>query len=129
MNKRDKEFMSLLVKAQSAGLEAAKAKKPMGMLVTETANPLDPNSEVIMQEYISDGVCGFAWVNVKPGNCPFANFLKKQGEARPDEYYGGVTVWVSDFNQSMERKEAYAGAYAKVLREAGLKAYMSSRMD
>jgi hypothetical protein len=75
-------------------------------------------------------VCGFAWVNIKPGNSAFANWLKMKKIARRDEYYGGVTVWVSDYNQSMERKMAYAGAFARTLEAAGLKrVYAMSRMD
>jgi hypothetical protein len=38
-------------------------------------------------------------------------------------------MWVFDYNQSMELKEAYAHAYAKVLRDAGFNAYANSRMD
>ena len=44
-------------------------------------------------------------------------------------YYGGVDIWVGEFNQSMERKEACAAAMARVLNEAGIKAYSMSRMD
>lgn len=46
-------------------------------------------------------------------------------------YYGGTSVWVGGFNQSMQKKEAYARAFAAVVNEhvAGVSAYASSRMD
>jgi hypothetical protein len=77
---------------------------------------------------IADGVCGFAWITVKPGNCGFAKYLVKKGAARR-AYGGGVSVWVSAFNQSMAKKEAYARAFAEVLANAGIRAYAESRMD
>ena len=56
-------------------------------------------------------------------------FLKKNDYARPDSYYGGVSVWVGGYNQSMERKAAHASAMAKVFADAGINAYSMSRMD
>ena len=78
---------------------------------------------------VMDGMCGFAWVNVKPGNSRFAKWLRDNGLARKDGYYGGVTVWVSQFGQSSTRKIAYAGAFAAVLREAGYNACARGRLD
>lgn len=118
----DREFKNLYEKADKAGQLAASNQVPEPMVV------LDGNARVF--EVVSDGVCGFAWVNMKPGNSKFANWLKKNKLARSDEYYGGVTIWVSDYNQSMERKSAYAGGFASVLIEAGYtKTYAMSRMD
>ena len=78
---------------------------------------------------VADGVCGFAWVNIKPANGKFAKYMVKQGLARKNSYEGGVQVWVSEFNQSMTRKEAYARAFASVLQRWGINAYAGSRMD
>jgi hypothetical protein len=36
---------------------------------------------------------------------------------------------VRDFNQSLQKKEAYAYAFAKVLNQAGINAHVESRMD
>lgn len=36
---------------------------------------------------------------------------------------------VGQFNQSMEKKEKFARAFAKVLTDADVKAYAQSRMD
>lgn len=80
---------------------------------------------------VEDGVCGFAWVLVKPGNSSFALWLKRTGKARTDSYYGGVSIWVSGFGQSMTRKAAYADSLAASLRKAfpDLRIHSMSRMD
>ena len=46
-----------------------------------------------------------------------------------DNYQGGLIVWVTVGNQSMQKKEAYAQAMAKVLQEGGINAYADSRLD
>jgi hypothetical protein len=128
-----KTEMARLVKtADAAGKAAAAAVTPVPMVVQERANPLDDSSPVVRQwAPVMDGVCGFAWVNVKPGNSAFANWLKKQPGSRwrTDSYEGGVSMSVFDYNQSLTRKAAYAGAFARVLSEAGIRAYSASRMD
>ena len=68
-------------------------------------------------------------MNVRPANCSFALWLKKNNLARPDSYEGGMKIWVHQFNQSMELKDSYAHAFAEVIRGAGIKAYAGSRMD
>lgn len=78
--------------------------------------------------FVEDGVCGFAWVTVKPANSAFAKWLKERALAR-NAYGGGVSIWVSKFNQSMQKKEAYANAFARVLRDNDINAYSESRMD
>lgn len=123
------EFFDLYTRAHRAGLEAGTNKSPRPMVVQEHANMLDDRSPVVHSELVMGGVCGFAWINIKPGTSAFAKWLKKKELARTDSYYGGVTVWVSEFGQSMEKKMAYAAAFANVLCEAGIKAYANSRMD
>jgi hypothetical protein len=77
--------------------------------------------------FVADGVCGFAWVSFA-GNTPFGRWANKHGIARK-HYPKGLCLWVSAYNQSMQRKEAYAEAYAKVLRDHSIEAYAGSRMD
>lgn len=115
---RNKEFEDLIARAEQAGMAAGNACVPTPMNVVSHANPLDDSSAVEKVYHVPEGVCGFAWINVNPGNCPLANWLKKNRGARKD-YYGGVSVWIGEFGQSMTRKEAYADAYAKVLTDAG----------
>ena len=128
---RDAKWQALWDAAHAAGMAAGNAVTPNPMIVVERANPLDDRSPVVRQYApVMDGVCGFAWVVVCPGNHSFCHWAKKHQQAR-SEYGGGVCVkWVFEFNQSMTRKEAYARAFAQVLREAGIEwAYSNSRMD
>lgn len=110
-----KEFKELYERAYEEGLKAGKEAFPTPMVIKGYAP-------------IMDGVCGFAWVNVKPGNSKFANYLKKNGYARKS-YGGGVDIWIGEFGQSMDRKEKMAYKMAEIFREAGIRAYANSRMD
>jgi hypothetical protein len=98
------------------------------MVVQQRADVMDDTSPVVQQWVVPDGVCGFAWVKVRPGNCSFALWLKKHKGGRTD-YYGGIVLWVSAYNQSMEKKLAYARAFAGVVKEAGVDAYADYRLD
>lgn len=75
--------------------------------------------------------CGFAWVQVKPGNSKFANWLKRNGLARSASYEGGVKIWIGDYGQSHQRKYTHARAMAQVLRERlGMeRIYAGDRLD
>lgn len=122
------DFASLYREADLAGRKAADALTPTPMVVTDgdvlTGKPV-PGARKF---YVPEGVCGFAWVTVKPGNCGMARWLKKHKNASAG-YYGGMELWIDAYGQSMERKEAYARAFANVLNDAGINAYAGSRMD
>jgi hypothetical protein len=123
------EFEAVYNEANRAGFAAAEAMKPRAMVVASHSNPLDDSSPVEKAWYVADGVCGFAWVTIYPGNSSFAKWAVKNGVAKK-AYRGGVSIWISAHNQSMERKEAHARKLADVLREKlGVKAYAESRMD
>ena len=81
------------------------------------------------EEYVNDGPCGFAYVHIKPATSKFARWMKKENHARRDHYLGGLTMSVSDYNQSMQKKEVHAAKFAEVLRSHGIRATSSSRMD
>lgn len=119
MKKAVAEFAALVAKAHEAGVAAAVGCRPTAMIVSE------PSSG--KSWFVGEGACGFAWVNFA-GNTAFGRWAKKAGIAKP-AYGGGLQVWVSEFGQSVDRKSAYAGAYAKVLNEAGISAYSGSRLD
>ena len=121
-------FNEVYAEARKAGMSAAEACVPTPMIVCEHSNPLDDNSP-ISREYapVMGGVCGFAWIKF-PGNTAFGRWAKKQGLAR-SSYPTGLQIWVSEYGQSMEKKEAFAYAFAEVLRKHGIKAYADSRMD
>lgn len=125
----DAQMEQILQEAIQAGREAAKAAQVVPMVVGEAiglSNQINYNKPV---EYVADGVCGFAWVTVKPANSRFAKFMVKRGIAKKSGYEPGVYVWISDYNQSMQRKSAHARAMAKVLTDYGINAYSQSRMD
>ena len=108
-------FRTLANQAYDAGLSAGKECQPVPMHIKGYAP-------------VADGACGFAWVTVRPGNSSFAIWAKKNA-GFSKAYRGGVELWIHAFNQSMARKEAFARAYAEVLRDAGIEAYSGSRMD
>jgi hypothetical protein len=123
--------------AVEAGEQAARATVPLPMVVEQHVNMTDDNSPVAKQWYVPSGVCGFASISLKcnnPANRRFINDLKKVGyvgEHRDwqKRYNGGYYYWVSIGGQSLEIKEAFAYAFNKVLRDNGVTAYVSSRMD
>ena len=116
--------------AHSAGLAAGHGCTPTPMVVGQPTTPLGNDIDYEKETYyVADGVCGFAWINIKPARGKFVKFLKDNKIGRKDSYYGGYTIWVNQFGQSMTRKENYARAFTKVLNENGLKAYSMSRMD
>jgi hypothetical protein len=124
------KFEAAYEKARLAGKAAGEACKPAAMIVTQHANPANDASPPVKEWYVPEGMCGFAWVKVTPGNCSFAKWLRKQKIVGGSAYGGGVDIWISAFGQSYERKEACAQAMAKVLvEELGIKAYAQSRLD
>jgi hypothetical protein len=123
----DAQCAALHLKAHEAGLEAGLARVPTPMVVQQHEDPFDDSSPVEQEWIVGGGVCGFAWV-VTRGDTSFGRWARRKG-GWDHNFGGGVALWVRHFGQSMEQKEAYASAYAAVLREAGVKAYGNSRMD
>ena len=134
----------LLEKAHEAGQKALEAIKPKvaPMVVEQHVDQLDDNSPVAQSWVVEGGPCGFAFVRVKCTNGPSRKFiseLKKKGLAgdqnsfkdwSKSDYYGGFLYsFTMVGGQSLAYKEAYAGAFTNVLLNAGLDAYMFSRMD
>ena len=116
--------------AHAAGMAAGNGCTPTPMVVGQPTTPLGNDIDYEKDTYyVEDGVCGFAWINIKPARGAFVKYLKQNGIGRKDEYYGGYTVWVSGFGQSLARKEAYARAFAKHLEQNGITAISMSRMD
>lgn len=119
----------ILREARTAGLLAGNATSPAPMVVgtptTPLANDIDPSKQTY---YVSEGACGFAWVVIRPGNSSMARQAKKLGVGSAN-YGGGVSIWISDHGQSVDRKLDHARAYAKVLRDHGVNATLESRLD
>ena len=121
---------TVYAEAHAAGLAAGNVCKPTPMVVGTPTTPLGNDIDYSKETYyVADGPCGFAWINIKPARGKFVKFLKDNNIGRKDSYYGGWTIWVSGFGQSVDRKSAYARAFAKVLGDNGITAYNMSRLD
>lgn len=122
------DFAALYAEADAAGKAAAEAAVPTPIVVGSETSPFSGQIDYTQPTYfVSEGLCGFAWVSFK-GNTAWGRWAKKAGVARP-AYGGGLQVWVSGYGQSVTRKEAYAAAFAGVLQAAGITAYAGSRLD
>lgn len=109
--------------AHEAGMVAGKRFTPEPMTVSY--RDIDGS---VRRDTISDGVCGFAYVRIRPARGKFVKFLK-DNRIGYTSYEGGYKVSVNAFNQSMERKLAYAVAFCKVLDSYNINAYPESRLD
>ena len=120
---------AIFKEAHAAGMASMKACSPTPMVVGSPSTPLGNDVDPTKPTYfIEGGVCGFASV-IFSGRGKFAKFMKDNKLARK-HYYGGYSYWVSEGGQSLQRKEAYARAFARVLNEHGIKGvYVDSRMD
>lgn len=101
----------------------------------ERASPLDDSSPVVAVHGYAWDACGFAWINIKRCNRnpakQLVEYLRVIGVAHRDGYYGGYTIWGSQFygGQEITPKEEGCGAAVKVLEAAGIECYMGSRLD
>ena len=86
------------------------------------------DSRTKQQWVIEDGLCGFAWVIIKPAHCSFAKYLKENHGAHKHNE-PGLMLWISGFNQSLAKKSAYAQAFAKSLNANGIDARYGERVD
>ena len=125
----DEKIVQDVLDALTAGVEAGRDAIPEPMtVVSEQTN---------QSWYVSEGPCGFAWVEFK-GNTKFARTVKQMfaGADRNgvvmygNGYPSGKQLWISAFNQSYDRKSAMAGKMAQVLRERGYAdVYAGGRLD
>lgn len=121
------DFAALYEKADAYGFEAAEAATPTPVIFGQAVGLTEQIDYTKPTYYEAEGLCGFAWIKFK-GNTAFGRWAKKEGYARP-AYGGGLQIRVAGFGQSIARKEAYAHAFAQVLRAAGIEAYADSRLD
>ena len=94
--------------AHAAGMAAVAALTPEPMTVVGNGRSY----------WVEGGVCGFARVEVRPRTSAWAKWLLGAGW-RSSDYFRCVTLNVSDFGQSMQRKAAYAAAFAAYLTALG----------
>lgn len=86
-------------------------------------------------DFVEWGTCGFAWIVVKPALGKFVKWLKIN-QIGYKNYGGGWAIPArpeftknNPLTQSLAINEAWARAFAQVLRDNGLDAYAESRMD
>ena len=122
--------LEIYSQAHTEGMAAGKSCTCTPMVVGQPTTPLGNDIDYEKETYyVADGVCGFAWINIKPARGKFVKYLKDNDIGRKDSYYGGYTIWVSGFGQSLARKESYARAFANHLNKNGITAYSMSRID
>ena len=116
------------IAASAAAFAASQAALPTPMIVGTATTPWGTDIDRTKPtHYVSEGACGYAWVRIK-GNTAFGRWARQQRVARSG-YPSGLNIYPDLMTQSVERKEAWANAYAKVLREHGIDAYVDSRLD
>jgi hypothetical protein len=124
----EKQCVDLYESAYRAGMEAGNNVDETPMLV-EDSDPITGQIKPNGKRYVIPGICGFASVRIKPANVKFAKWLVKKRFAMKSNM-GGIVFHVHEFNQSYERKTAFAYAFANVLYDAGLtKVFAESRVD
>ena len=131
-------WQQALTAGRSAAQEKAKelqVSKAHTFAVVECANPLDDSSPVVAVHGRMWDCCGFAWVNIRQCNRKPAkglvDYLKGVRVGYKGNYYGGYTIWGSQFygGQEITPKEAGCAAAVRVLEAAGIECYMGSRLD
>jgi hypothetical protein len=78
--------------------------------------------------HVADGVCGFAYVTIKPATGAFVQWLKGRSIGHKS-YYGGWEISIPHYGQSMQRKEEHARVVAEYLTDHGIPAGYYSRID
>ena len=117
------DFAAIWEEAHVAGMAAGLACRPKPMVVGQRDGQF-----LHIVDIVDDGMCGFAWVKVRPANSKMARWLKAQ-KIGHKAYNGGWDVSVHDFGQSLERKSAAARAIADVLVKHGIDATSHNRID
>jgi hypothetical protein len=116
----EQDISFVVSQAQYAGMQAMQETIPVPMVVNGGG----------VRYHVPSGACGFAWVNVYGvrSNSKVGKALIAEGFSK-SEYHRCLQYWVHEGNQSVELKEAYAMAFAKVLQQHGINAYADSKLD
>ncbi len=82
-----------------------------------------------LEEFGHKDCCGYAWVRITSARGKFVNYLKHIGVGRDDKPGYVISDPANTQSQALTAKEKGAAAFAEVLCEAGIDAYLESRMD
>lgn len=124
----------IYTEAYAAGKAAAEAAIPTPMIVGTAKSLFDDSIDESKPKYfVSEGVCGFGYVKIRPARGAFVTMLKKRGIGY-SAYGGGYAVpsWLFGSprdSQSYDRAMAAAYAAAEVLGKYGITAYAEGRLD
>ena len=89
---------------------------PTPMVVGTPTTPLGDDIDYTKDTYyVSDGLCGFAWINIKPARGKFVTWLKGADIGRKDNYYGGYTIWVQSSDRVLREKKTMQGPLLRYL--------------
>ena len=154
--RQHKAWQEALTSAFVAGCQAASATTPtpmvvgtprdlMGSLMGTGGGGFDPEEPTY---FVAGGVCGFAWVQFykdrrfmnwltgkvaskHPAAAVIGDYRAEVSPPRADHYQGGISMSVMGYGQSMQLKQAFAGAFARKLGELvpTVTVYSQSRMD
>lgn len=125
-------FEEIYNEAIVAGQEAAAACEPHPMVVGDAKSIVSDEIDYLKPvHYVSEGLCGFAWVWFPDARKKFNKWMVEHEFAKHDSYQGGVKIWGSAFwnGQSIERKEFGARAAKAVFEAYGIKCFVGSRLD
>lgn len=107
--------------AATAARDAGDAVTPAPSIVGTAiglSDEIDPTKPVYRD---TAGICGFAWVDVRPATSSFARWLAKTGRGSK-AYGGGMRIRIPWHGQSYERKiasaQVLAGELNRLLPEA-----------
>ena len=123
---------AIYLKAYSVGQNAGKESRPTPVVFYE-ADLLD--RPIGKSYYEAEGVCGFAGVEVRPASyagkkdCEFVRYCRSNKIGYYSDYNKCWYIPCHEYGQSMQRKEAFAEAFAQVLKENGIQANATSRME
>ena len=108
--------------AHTAGLAAMYAVVP-------TPRVMRPNwDSPLTMSYEPEGQVGYAWIAVA-SNTSMGKWLVKHKYGQRSAFEPEVQVWVEEGGNSYERKQAYAAAFAEVLRKAGVYCQACGRLQ
>ena len=75
----------IYTEAHSAGMAAGHGCTPTPMVVGTPTTALGDDIDYTKDTYyVADGMCGFAWINIKPARGKFVKFLKDNNIGRKD---------------------------------------------
>ena len=127
MSQSDNMCETLYRQANEAGIAAADEEELPEIKLIDI--DFLGNPKPVQHGFTMQGMCGFAVVHF-PNTTKFAKWMVLEGIAGKDSYHGGLRMNVFQFNQSIDKKEAYAYAFTNVLLENGIKkVWVESRLD